>query len=122
MTSPPANRRISRSSSASISAGGRSLVSTICRLVGLQRVGEPEQLRLHLPAVGEELHVVHQQHVDVEEPLAVRLAVAGGDRRVKRLDELVQRQVLDREPRVDRPGGVARCAISRWVLPRPGRA
>ena len=32
MISPPANRRMSRSSSASISAGGRSLVSTICRL------------------------------------------------------------------------------------------
>ena len=66
---------------------------------GLQRVGEPEQLRLHLPAVGEELHVVHQQQVHVEEPPAVGLALPRGDRGVERLDELVEGEILDRQAR-----------------------
>ena len=61
---------------------------------GLQRVGEPQQLGLHLAPVGEELDVVHQQEIDVEEALAVGLALAGGDRGVERLDELVEREVL----------------------------
>ena len=74
---------------------------------GLERVGEPEQLRLHLPAMGQELHVVHQQQVDVEEPLAVRLAVTGGDGGVKRLDEFVEREIFDGEPRIDGPRRVA---------------
>ena len=74
---------------------------------GLQRVGEPQQLRLHLAPVGEELHVVHQQQVDVEEPLAVGLAVPGGDGGVERLDELVEGEVLHGEPRVDRAGRMA---------------
>ena len=68
-------------------------------VAGLQRVGEPQQLGLHLAPVGQELDVVHQQQVDVEEPLAVGLAVAGGDGGVKGLDELVEREVLDGQAR-----------------------
>ena len=75
---------------------------------GLQRVGQPQQLGLHFPPVGEELDVVDQQQIHVEEALAVGLAVAGGDRGVKRLHELVEREVLDLQVGVDRPGGVAR--------------
>ena len=70
----------------------------------LQRVGQAEELGLHLAPVGEELDVVHQQEIHVEESLPVRLAVPGGDGGVKRLDELIEREVLDREARVDRPG------------------
>ena len=88
--------------------GGRPVAGEDDLPVGrLERVGEPQQLRLHLAPVGEELHVVHQQQVDVEEALAVRLALPGRDRGVERLDELVEREVLDGEPRVDRPGRVA---------------
>jgi hypothetical protein len=72
----------------------------------LQRVGQPQQLGLHLPPVGEELHVIHQQQVHIEEPLAVGLAVAGRDGRVKRFDELVQGEILHRQARVDRPSRV----------------
>src|SRR5512147_1149305 len=95
MMSPPANRRISRSSSASISAGGGVLVGTICRLA----VGSAP--------VGEELDVVHQEHVDVEEALPVRLAVAGRDGGVEGLDELVQGEILDAQLRVDRARGMS---------------
>ncbi len=95
MMRPPANRRISRSSSASISAG-RAVAGEHDLPVGrLQRVGEPQQLGLHLAPVGEELDVVHQQQIDVEEALAVGLAVPRGDGGVERLDELVEREVLD---------------------------
>ena len=72
-------------------------MSTIWRLADLERVGEPQQLGLHLAAVGQELHVVHQQQIDVDEPPAVRLALPRRDGGVKRLDELVQGEILDRQ-------------------------
>ncbi len=55
----------------------------------------------------EKLDVVHQQQVDIEEALAIRGALPGRDRGMKRLDELIEGQVLDGEPGVDRTGGVA---------------
>src|SRR6058998_2791850 len=61
----------------------------------LERLREPQQLGLHLLAVREELHVVHQQHVHVLEPAAERVALPRGDRRVERLHVFIQRQVLD---------------------------
>ena len=77
---------------------------------GLERVGEPEQLRLHLAPVGQELDVVHQQQIHVEESLPVRLAVTGGDRGMKGLHELIEGEILDvevagrsRGPRGPRP-------------------
>ena len=74
---------------------------------GLQGVGQPEQLRLHLATMGEELHVVHQEQIHVEEPLAVGVALPRGDSGVERLDELVEGEILHRQPRIDRAGRVA---------------
>ncbi len=63
----------------------------------LQRFGETQQLCLHLLAIRQELHVVHQQDIDVLEAPAEGVALPGRDRGVERLDVLVQRQVLDVE-------------------------
>src|SRR5690349_7520580 len=52
----------------------------------LQCLGEPQELRLHLLPVGEELHVVHQQHVHRLEAAAERVTLPRRDRRVERLD------------------------------------
>ena len=64
---------------------------------GLQGLGESEQLGLHLAAVGEKLHVVHEQQIDVLKPATERVALARRHGGVKRLDVLVERQVFDRE-------------------------
>ena len=69
--------------------------------------------------MGQELDVVHQQQIHVEESLPVRLAVPGGDRGVKGLHELVEREVLDVEVRVDRAGRVAH-AHQQVGLPQAG--
>src|SRR5712691_11678360 len=61
----------------------------------LQRLRQPQQLRLHFLAVREELHVVHEQHVHVLKPAAEGIALARGDARVERLDVFVERQKLD---------------------------
>ncbi len=86
---------------------------------GLERVGEPEQLRLHLAPVGQELDVVHQQQIHVEESLPVRLAVTGGDRGMKGLHELIEGEILDVEVGVDRAGRVAH-AHEEVRLPQAG--
>ncbi len=72
----------------------------------LQRLGEPQQLGLHLFAIREELNVVHQQDVHILEAAAEIVSLACRDRRVECLDVLVQGQVLDVELRGDRLGGV----------------
>src|ERR1051326_2163144 len=63
----------------------------------LQRLGEPQQLRLHLLAIREELHVIHEQHVDILEAPPERVALPRGDGGVERLDVFVERQVFDVE-------------------------
>src|SRR5205807_4060708 len=60
-----------------------------------QCLGEPLQLRLHLLAVREILHIVQEQHVHVLEPAAERVALPRGDACVEGLDVLVERQILD---------------------------
>ena len=75
----------------------------------LQRIGEPQELRLHLAAVGEELDVVHQQQIDIVEPPPVRIALARRDGGVEGLHELVQCEILDRQRRVDAPARRGRC-------------
>ncbi len=106
MTSPPANRWISRSSSASISPGGAVAGQHDLAPGGEHRVGHPQQLGLHLAPVGQELDVIQQQEVDLGEPAPVGVALAGGDGGVKGLDEIVEGEVLDAEIRIDGHGGV----------------
>ena len=95
ITSPPANRWISRSSSASISFGRTIARQHDLAAGGEHRVGEAEQLGLHLPPMGQELHVVHQQHADFGVAPAVGLSLPRRDGRVKGLDELVEGEILD---------------------------
>ena len=72
-----------------------------------QGLREAQQLRLHLLAVREELDVVHQQHVHRLHPLTHRIALPRRDGRVERLDEFVEREVLDVETGREALGGVA---------------
>src|SRR5439155_25728768 len=52
-------------------------------------------LRLHFLAFRGELTRIHEGHIEVLEPAPERVALPGGDAGVKRLDVLVQCQVLD---------------------------
>ena len=73
----------------------------------LERLGEAQQLRLHLLAVAQELDVVHQQHVHVLEAAAEGVPLPRGDGGVERFNPLVQRQILDVEAGRELLRGVA---------------
>ena len=85
----------------------------------LQRLRKAEQLRLHLLAIRKELNVVHQQDIHILEAAAERISLSRRDRRVERLDVLVQGQVLDVELGGDGFRGVAD-GHQHVGLPQPG--
>ena len=89
-------------------------------LAGEHHVEHPQELRLHFPLAAEELDVVHQQQVGITEPGAEPVAVAGGQRHVKALDELVQREELDAGSRVHREDLRARWRRAGGSCPCPG--
>ena len=85
----------------------------------LQRLGEPQQLGLHLEVLGQELHVVEQQQVRLLRAAAERVDLARRHRGVVALDELLERQVLHPQAWLCRSSARKPIAWSRCVLPSP---
>ena len=84
---------MSRSSGSAISAGGRSLVSTICLPLRCSTLKRRSARSASLRPG--ELHVIEQQHIEVGEALAEDLGFTSRDRLMQMLDELVGGDVLD---------------------------
>ena len=115
---PHSKRERSRSSSVGISLGRASEVTHDLLLRVVERVEGVEELLLGRVLAGDELDVVHQEHVELAvAPLELVHALEA-----QRVDELVQ-EALGREVQDVRSGLRRRisCAIAciRWVLPRP---
>ncbi len=67
---------------------------------GLEGLRDPQQLGLHLGALGEELDVVEEEDVHLLHRAAEGVALARGHRGMVLLDELLERDVLDAEVRL----------------------